>query len=436
MAPAKVGTDKLRIAMVAPLYYTVPPTKYGGTERVVAFLIQELVAMGHSVTLYGTRGCKTQADLVECCPMTLQAAAIPGTIPDMKSPYTLQLKRVLADLTNYDVVNIHHGVLPFHTGIFTKPGPFVWTEHTEVHVENKGDTLQKLYENANAGITSISMSQRHNLTGRDFWMRNIYHGLPKYLLAPITTIKPSYLAFLGRLAPEKGAAQAIDIAVKAGMQLRVAAKIEDIHQAYYDKYVKPGFEQHDVKYIGEIDDEDKSEFLSGAVALVFPIQWSEPFGLVIIEAFACGTPVIAFNKGAVPEIIEDGVTGFIVDTVEEAAAKVKDAGKLDRKRIREEFDRRFTATVMAEQYQDLFYRIRDGKAWDLEDTNGVANGTAVVEDSTTEHICPGHHHCDRIRKDSASSRKTSATSSVNGTVTDSLDGLVSGIAQLQAGKAN
>lgn len=320
--------------------------------------------MGHSVTLYAASGCATAAKLVECVPTTLDAAGIPGTIPSMQSPYTLQLKRVLADVTNFDVVSIHHGVLPFHPEIFTKPGPYVWTEHTEVHVEAKGNTLQKLYDNANAGITSISNSQRDILTGEKYWLATIYNGIPKYLLAPIANLKPTYLAFLGRLAPEKGAPEAVRISVMAGKQLKVAAKLENIHVGYYNREVKPLFEKHDVIYIGEITDEDKSEFLSAAVALVFPIQWSEPFGLVMIEAMACGTPVIAYRRGAVPEVVEEGVTGFIVDTAEQAAAKVEEAAKLDRKRIRAEFEKRFTSTVMAKSYLDLFYRIRDGKAWD------------------------------------------------------------------------
>lgn len=425
--------SKLRIAVIAPLYYTVPPPKYGGTERVVAFLVQELVRMGHSVTLYGASGCKTAADLIECVPMTLHDAGIAGILSAMQPPYTMQLKRMLAELTNYDVVNIHHGVLPFHVDIFTKPGPYVWTDHTELHVENKGDTLQTLYENANAGITSISNSQRDILSGRKYWLGTIYNGIPKYLLAPITTIKPTYLAFLGRLAPEKGAPEAVHISVLAGKQLKVAAKIEEIHLAYYNANVRPGFEKHNVVYMGEIDDGSKSEFLSGAIALVFPIQWSEPFGLVMIEAMACGTPVIAYNKGAVPEVVEEGVTGFIVDTAEEAAAKVKEAEKLDRKRIRQEFEKRFTSAVMAEQYQELFYRVRDGKAWQdhSEDEDEDEDGDED-ENNSKQHACPGHHNC-------AGTKKNHAGSSGDGCTTDTTDAtntddLVDSFAQLAAGK--
>lgn len=441
MAPALAkmqSVDKLRIAMIAPLYYTIPPLKYGGTERVVAYLIEALSAMGHSVTLYAANGCKTAAELVQCSPMTLHAAGIAGTIPEMKYPYTLQLKRVIADLTSYDVVNVHHGIFPFHPDIFTKPGPYVWTDHCELHVEGKGETLQKLYENANAGATSISNSQRDILTGESYWLKTIYHGLPKYLLAPIASIEPTYLAFLGRLAPEKGAPDAVRIAVLAGLHLKVAAKLEDIHDEYCKREVMPLFETHDVEYIGEIDDEGKSGFLSGAIALIFPIQWKEPFGLVMIEAMACGTPVIAYNKGAVPEVVEEGVTGFIVNTIEEAAAKVKDAAKLDRKRIRAEFEKRWTSKAMAEGYEELFYRIRDGTAWNSATPSGTDSVASASYDNDTdggdndEHVCPGHHHCVAARSARQMDRVGSNDS---GDATDMTDDLTDGFAELRTGEA-
>ena len=420
------SVDKLRIALVAPLYYTVPPLKYGGTERVVAYLIQELICMGHFVTLYGANGCKTGADFIECAPMTLAAAGIPGTIADMRPSYTLQAKRLLAELTNYDVVHLHVGILPFQPEIFTQPGPFVFTDHTEMHVENKGDTLQKLYENAEAGAISISDSQRGILTGAKYWLGTVFNGIPKLLLEQMKQIKPTYLAFLGRLAPEKGCPDAVRIAVMAGKELHVAAKIEDIHLAYYKKEVKPLFEKHDVKYVGEITDVEKSEFLSGAIALVFPICWREPFGLVMIEAMACGTPVIAYNEGAVPEVVEEGVTGFIVNNAEEAAAKVKEVSKLDRNKIRKEFEKRFTSDVMARKYLDIYYRIRDGTAW--EEKSAVGSDTyddTINEDDSenNEHICPGHNHCaHRVR------------SNISKNIADTTDNLASDFAKLQAGE--
>lgn len=432
--PKVRGADVLRIAMVAPCYYTVPPFKYGGTERVVAYLIEGLTARGHEVTLYGSNGCNTDADLVECTPIPFADAGIGGTIDEMEKPYVLQLKRVLRDLTKYDVVHIHHGIFPFQPAIFTKPGPYVWTDHCELHVEGKGDTLQKLYDNASAGATSISNSQRSILTGAEYWFETIYHGLPKYLLAPMTSVKPSYLAFLGRLAPEKGAPDAVRIAILAGKQLQVAAKIEEIHDAYYKREVKPMFEKHDVVYVGEIDDKGKSEFLSGAIALVFPIQWSEPFGLVMIEAMACGTPVIAYNRGAVPEVVEEGVTGFIVNTAEEAAAKVGEAANLDRKKIRDEFEKRFTSTVMAKQYEKLFYRIRDGTAWD-KSSDDTAIGFDHDESDDNEHVCPGHKHCAKAlaeMQDQGVGSIISASVSADASATDTTDDLADGLAELHA----
>ena len=381
---APAGGEKLRIAMVGPLFYTIPPTKYGGTERVVAFLIHELIARGHAVTLYAASGCRTGADLVECTPLTLSAACVPGTIPEMKPPYTMQLKRVLADRMNYDVIHIHHGILPFQPGILNQPGPYLFTDHTELHVENKGDTLTRLHENATAGATSVSDCQRDILTGAKYWLGTVFNGIPKYLLAPIMTVEPSYLAFLGRLSPEKGAPDAVRIAALAEKPLRVAAKVEEIHSEFYNTQVKPLFEQHQTTYVGEIDDPDKSEFLSGAIALLFPIQWTEPFGLVMIEAMACGTPVIAYNRGAVSEVVEEGVTGYIVDNVENAAAKVEEAGKLDRKRIRHEFEQRFTSEVMADKYLEIYRRIRAGTAWDT-----TANLRVGME-HTASSACANH----------------------------------------------
>lgn len=439
MAPTLSKTpsvNKLRIAIVAPLYYTIPPTKYGGTERVVTYLIDGLISLGHSVTLYAAEGCKTGAELVMCSPMTLHDAGITGTIAEMRYPYTIQLRRVLADLTSYDVVNIHHGIFPFHIEVFDRPGPYVWTDHCELHVENKGETLRTLYNNANAGATSISNSQRDILTGAEYWLETIYHGLPKYLLAPVTSIKPEYLAFLGRLAPEKGAPDAVRISALAGMHLKVAAKREDIHDTYFKESVKPLFEKHDVDFIGEIADTGKSVFLSGAIALIFPIAWKEPFGLVMIEAMACGTPVIAYNKGAVPEVVEEGVTGFIVNTVEEAASRVADAAKLDRKRVRAEFEKRWTSVTMAEKYQDLFFRIRDGTAWTHATPSGTNSFMGQSESDSNDiegtendaHVCPGHQHCAKAREENLEARVDSSNSEV---ATGGTDELENSIAELQ-----
>jgi glycosyltransferase involved in cell wall biosynthesis len=400
MAPAlsKIQSGKLRIAIVAPMYYTIPPKNYGGTERVVHYLIQDLAGMGHTVTLYGATGCNTDAELIECAPITLSEAGMGCTIEDMKGPYTLQLKRLLADLTRYDIVHVHQGVFDFHCDIFTKPGPYVWTDHCLYTVENKPDCLKYLHEHAKAGITSISESQRDTLAGEKYWMATVYNGIPKYLLAPMNSIKPEYLGFLGRLAPEKGVPEAVKVSIMSGYKLHVAAKLEDIHQGYYKKVIKPLFDRHDVTFKGEINDGQKSEFLSGAVALIFPICWREPFGLVMIEAMACGTPVVAYDAGAVREVIEEGVTGYVVKNAEEAAARVKDAVKLDRKRVREEFEKRFTSQSTAEGYLDVYHRIIAGEVGRSTQAETVAQAAGIEADDndTNEHVCPGHRRCSEV----------------------------------------
>ena len=395
MAPVEskmIHDSPLRIAILAPLFYTIPPAKYGGTERVVAYLIQELTELGHDVTLFGLSGCKTQAKLVEFPTGPLDQHLPPGPlmIEYMKKPYTLQLEMVMKDMDKFDVIHVHQGVLPFQPDAVRSFGfgPYLWTDHTELDTENKGDTLARLKEACGAGVNSISNTQRSILTGADFFLGTVYNGIPKDLLSVPENPKLDYLAFLGRISPEKGAAEAARIARKAGMHLRIKAKVEDIHKGYNETQVQPVLKECNFVSEPEITDEQKSEFLGNAFAFLFPIQWEEPFGLVMIEAMACGTPVIAFDRGAVSEVIEHGVTGFVVKTEEEAAAMVKRVPELDRKKIRQEFEERFTGRAMADAYVDIYRKIQAGTQWEdvakRDDTPLLGSDDKHVEDRQSQ----------------------------------------------------
>ncbi|MGH7190944.1 MAG: glycosyltransferase family 4 protein [Acetobacteraceae bacterium] len=330
----------MRIAEVAPLTESVPPKLYGGTERVVAYLTDELVAMGHEVTLFASGDSKTTARLEAVWP---QALRLDPAIRDWVAPHMLLMEKVRQHAAEFDVLHFHMDYWP--ASLFARqPVPFITTLHGRLDLAELGPVYAGLPP---LNLISISDSQRAPRQTTPF-LATIHHGLPPTLLTP-RPVEPTYLAFLGRICAEKRPDRAIRIARAAGLKLRIAAKVDRVDEAYFQDVIRPMLGP-DTEFIGEINDAAKSEFLSGARALLMPIDWPEPFGLVMIEAMACGTPVIAYDHGSVPEIIEHGLTGFIVDDESAAVAAVDRIDRLSRRAIREEFERRFTARRMAEDY--------------------------------------------------------------------------------------
>lgn len=346
----------MRIAIIAPLFEHVPPRQYGGTERVVYFIVEELVRLGHTVTLYATRGSETSAELIECAPGTFRELGIGIGAEETRDPYTSQLQLAFSGMHEHDIVHVHHGTYPFHLAVLKaiRTVPIVWTDHNAVHNDDK-PTIFNSMAKLGIGLTALSDSHRNTVPDAN-WLATIHHGLPANMLT-LSKVTPTYLAFLGRISPEKGITTAVRISEAGGFELKVAAKVDKVNLDFYENEVKPLFARSNVDFIGEISENEKGPFLNGAIALIFPISWLEPFGLVMIEAMACGCPVIAFRMGSVPEIIEDGVTGFVVDTEEEAIEALRYVGGLDRKLIRQRFEERFTATTMAQKYIDLYERV-------------------------------------------------------------------------------
>ncbi|MGF6782240.1 glycosyltransferase family 4 protein [Paraburkholderia sp. GAS334] len=336
----------MRIAQIAPLHEAVPPKLYGGTERVVSYLTEALVGLGHDVTLFASGDSRTGAHLEAAWPHALRLD--PG-ISDTFAPHLLLLEKVRRVAHTFDVLHFHLSYLPFPT--FSQlVVPFVTTLHGRLDLPE----LQPVFDMfPQAPVVSISDSQRVPLPHAN-WLDTVYHGLPEKLLTPQLSTQPAYLAFLGRICAEKRVDLAIDIAARAGLPLKIAAKVDRADEAYFRGVIQPLLSQPHVEFVGEIDDAQKSGFLSGARALLFPIDWSEPFGLVMIEAMACGTPVIAFNRGSVPEVISHGVTGYIVDDVTGAVDAVTRLDMLSRTEIRAAFVHRFTARAMAQHYMNIY----------------------------------------------------------------------------------
>ena len=333
----------MRIAQIAPLTEAVPPKLYGGTERVVHWLTEELVALGHDVTLFASGDSRTSAKLDATWPKALR---LDGSVSDPNALHMVMLERVRqkCDDEEFDFLHFHLDYYPF--SLFARqPTPFLSTLHGRLDLPE----LQPIFTTfSSIPVISISAEQRRPLPQAN-WGRTVHHGLPENLLSP-RWVTPSYLAVLGRIAPEKGVDQAIKIAIRCNIPLKIAAKIDRADQEYFDEIIRPLMDHPLIEYIGEIGDHQKSDFLSGATALLLPIDWPEPFGLVMIEAMACGTPVIAFNRGSVPEIIDEGLTGFIVEDATAAVAAVGRLGQLNRSAVRKQFEARFTARRMALDY--------------------------------------------------------------------------------------
>ncbi|WP_428487949.1 glycosyltransferase family 4 protein [Rhodopila sp.] len=336
----------MRIAQISPLFEAVPPKLYGGTERVVSFLTEELVAMGHDVTLFASGDSLTSADLA---PMCDQALRLDPTAKDWVAIYHRMMELIYRHKDAFDVLHFHTDYFPL--SLFSRQKvPFLTTLHGRLDLPEFQETYSTF---DTAPFVSISDSQRGPIPNLN-WIRTVLHGIPADLLAP-QPVKQDYAAFLGRISPEKGVDRAIRIAGKAGLKLKIAAKVDNADKDYYDTLIRPLIlDNPNVEFIGEINDAQKPAFLSGAHALIFPINWPEPFGLVMIEAMACGTPVIAFNAGSVSEVIDDGLTGFIVNDIDQAVRAVGRVHALDRSRVRATFERRFTARRMAEDYVDAY----------------------------------------------------------------------------------
>jgi glycosyltransferase involved in cell wall biosynthesis len=350
--------EAMRIAQVAPLYESVPPSLYGGTERIVSYLTEELVAEGHDVTLFASGDSVTTAKLE---PITPRALRLDPACVDQLAHHIVLLDRVFARRSHFDLIHFHIDYLHFPLSRFVAAHERDFARVTTLHGRLDLPDLAPLYAAfADEPVISISDSQRAPLPSAN-WVGTVYHGLPA-TACTIETPREGYLAFLGRISPEKGIERAVEIARASGHRLRVAAKIDRADREYYERDVAHLFEESGVDYIGEISEAEKPAFLSGAEALLFPIDWEEPFGLVMIEAMACGAPVVAFRRGSVVEVLEDGVTGFLVESVAEAVDAVGRLDTLSRARCRAEFERRFTAARMAHDYLDVYRALLAGRA--------------------------------------------------------------------------
>ena len=335
----------MRIAQVAPLYESVPPKLYGGTERVVSYLTEELVRHGHEVTLFASGDSLTEARLVPMCKQSLRLA--PGCV-DSLAHHVLMIERVLDNAEDFDLIHFHIDYLHY-----PRTRDLNVATLTTLHGRLDIPDLVPLYQRfRDVPVVSISNSQREPLPWLN-WQRTVYHGLPVDGLK-FQPVPGKYLAFLGRISPEKGLDQAIAIARQAGVELKIAAKIDRVDQAYFDEIIKPLLNGPGVDFVGEISQSEKSEFLGGALALLCPVQWPEPFGLVMIEAMSCGTPVIAYPRGSIPELVEDGVSGFIVGNISHAVKTVSEAAALSRQQCRDYFERRFSAARMCEDYLEVY----------------------------------------------------------------------------------
>jgi glycosyltransferase involved in cell wall biosynthesis len=332
----------MKIAQIAPLMESVPPRLYGGTERIVSYLTDELVRLGHDVTLFASGDSVSSANLVPCAAMALRLDA---NVRDPIPYYMLMLDRVRQYADNFDILHFH--IDQFHFPLFR---PMANRTVTTLHGRQDLPDLKPLYFGfREMPLVSISNSQRRPVPNANF-VGTVYHGLPAHSLKPNYHPGGDYVAFLGRISPEKRPDRAIMIARAMGIPLKIAAKVDKVDEAYFRATVEPLLHQPGVEFIGEIDERGKSEFLGNARALLFPIDWPEPFGLSMIEAMACGTPVLAFRCGSVPEIVDPGVTGLIVDTMEEAVSMLPQVLALDRRAVRRRFEERFSVTRMAKNY--------------------------------------------------------------------------------------
>jgi glycosyltransferase involved in cell wall biosynthesis len=338
----------LRIAQVAPLYESVPPKLYGGTERVVAYLAEELVRRGHEVWLYASGDSTINVPLIPGTPQSLRLKGLDHLGPVYHLP---MLSEVYDNANRFDIIHSHLDCLSFPL-VRLAPVPTVSTMHGRLDLKE----MLPIYRSyKDLPVVSISDDQRRPIPDLN-WVGTIHHGLPRDLLR--FSPKPGdYLAFLGRISPEKRPDLAIEIARRTGVRLKIAAKVDRNDHDYFETVIKPLLSSPGIEFIGEVSETEKQEFLGGALALLFPVDWPEPFGLVMIEALACGTPVIARPFGSVPEVLRHGITGFLGGSLEELVGSVDKIGDISRQRCREEFETRFTSEVMAANYEHIYYHL-------------------------------------------------------------------------------
>ena len=336
----------MKIAQIAPLIESVPPRFYGGTERIVSYLAEELVRLGHDVTLFASGDSVTSARLVSC---TRTALRLDRSVRDPIPYYMLMLDRVRECADDFDILHFH--IDQFHFPMFR---PLASRTLTTLHGRQDLPDLQPLYVGFNEmPLVSISDGQRAPILNANV-VATVYHGLPVDLHPPTFNPWGGYLAFLGRISPEKGVDRAIKVAQMVGIPLKIAAKVDRADETYFREQIAPLLDEPGVEFIGEINEQEKTDFLGQARALMFLIDWPEPFGLAMIEAMACGTPVLALRRGSVEEVVDEGLTGRIVDSIEEATVALRDVIALDRRAVRQRFEERFTAARMASDYVRVY----------------------------------------------------------------------------------
>lgn len=339
----------MRIAQVAPLYESVPPTLYGGSERVVSYLTEELVRQGHEVTLFASGDSTTKATLISPCQRALRLDPV---CRDPQAYHTIMLDEVFRRVNDFDVVHFHIDYMHFPFSHRNRV-PHVTTLHGRLDLPE----LAFLYRHfSDMPLVSISDAQRAPVPWAN-WLATVYHGVPERLYR-FHERRGSYLAFIGRVSPEKGVDRAIDVAIRVGMPLRIAAKVDKVDREYFETRIRAKLDHPLVEFLGEIGEKEKGAFLGGAYALLFLIDWPEPFGMAMIESLACGTPVIAFRRGSVPEVIKDGITGFVVDDVEEAVEAIQRIERLNREDCRKATETFFSDSRMAMDYLSQYARLQ------------------------------------------------------------------------------
>ena len=365
----------MKVAQIAPLMESVPPRLYGGTERVVSYLTEELVKLGHDVTLFASGDSITSARLVSCATLALR---LDLHVVDPIPYYMLMLDRVRQHAAAFDILHFHIDYLHFPLFRYLAARTV-----TTLHGRQDLPDIKPIFLGFDdMPLVSISSDQRRPVASANF-AATIHHGLPLNLMQPIFQPRGGYLAFIGRISPEKRPDRAIAIARSLGIPIKIAAKVDRVDEAYFRETIAPLLEGPGVQFIGEINEQNKSAFLGEALGLLFPIEWPEPFGLVMIEAMACGTPVLAFRCGSVPEIVDEGVTGIIVEHMDEAIAAIPRLLAMDRRAVRRRFEERFSSARMARDYVHLYRKMLQDTLHDTTET-GVTELSAfnIVETET------------------------------------------------------